>query len=97
MADGDTSTKVVSPDVPQPPAPGPAWFWLKDNSGKSSATLTFATVSFFVTTAAYALSTVQTVGGVSLRPFDPSSCAAYLGTTFALYFGRRFTDAKFGA
>lgn len=78
------------------PVPATSWFWLKDNAGKSSATLTFATVSFVVTTAVFALSTVQSIGGFSFRAFDPSSCAAYLGTTFALYFGRRFTDAKFG-
>lgn len=78
------------------PAPAPSWFWLKDNAGKSSATLTFATVSFGVTTAVFALSAIQSIGGFSFRAFDPSSCAAYLGTTFALYFGRRFTDAKFG-
>ena len=79
-----------------PPAPAPAWFWLKDTTGKPSATLTFATVSFFVTTAVYGLSSVQSIGQISFRAFDAAGCAAYLGTTFALYFGRRFTGAKFG-
>lgn len=90
MADQDQA-QTVSVD---PPAS--AWFWLKDSKGQASATLTFAAVSFFVTTVVYGLSAIQSIGQFSFRSFDAAGCGAYLGTTFALYFGRRFTDAKFG-
>lgn len=73
----------------------PAWYWIKDSRGYGSVTCTMVFVSFWVTTLAYALSIIDRVGPVSIRPFDVSACGAYFIPIMTLYFGRKFTEAKF--
>lgn len=75
----------------------PAWYWIKDSNGYGSVTVTLVFVSFWVTTAAYVLSIFEKVGTFQVRPFDVAACSAYLGPILAVYFGRKWTDAKFGA
>lgn len=73
----------------------PSWFWIKNTQGEASATITFLTVAFIVTTASYVLSMFENIGTVSLRPFDSAACSAYLIPLLTAYLGRRWTDAKF--
>ncbi len=72
-----------------------SWLWIRDSKGSGSVTVTFVTVAFFVTTLAYILSIVEKVGPVSVRPFDVAACSSYFIPLLTLYFGRRWTDAKF--
>lgn len=94
MADDTTDKNDVTMTDPVPPAPGR--LWLKDSRGFSSASLTFATVAFWVTVLAYVLSIIQKIGPVEFRPFDTAACSALLLPSLMLYFGRKFTDTKFG-
>ncbi len=75
------------------------WFWMKDSSGKASASLTFAALSFMVITLWILLSIFETIqfGEKSIITRPPPSegiILAYLGTTFSLYFGRRYSVDK---
>ena len=79
---------------PQKTKPQPAWFWIRATDGKPSMSATFATVSFVTTTLIYVASVFEKIGPLTIRPFDPAVCAAYLMPTLILYFGRRATDAK---
>lgn len=78
------------------PVPANAWFWMKDSSGKPSASVTFATVSFYVTTVLYILAAFESLGPIKMRAFDVAACAAYFVPSLMLYFGRRFTELKLG-
>ncbi len=73
----------------------PAWYWIKDSKGYGSVTVTFLFIAFWVTTTAYVMSIVDHVGPVSIRPFDVAACSAYFIPLLTLYFGRKFTEAKF--
>ena len=75
--------------------PTPSWMWIKDSQGNPSASLTFLTIAFWVTTVSFVASILTKAGTVEFRPFDAGACAAYLTPLLTLYFGRRFTDAKF--
>lgn len=71
------------------------WYWMKGSDGNASVTTTFVTVAFWVTTLSYVASMFESAFGVSFRAFDPAACAAYFTPLAALYFGRRFTEAKY--
>lgn len=73
----------------------PSWFWIKNSKGEASATITFLTIAFSVTTVAYIASIFETIGTVVIRPFDSGACSAYLIPLLTTYMGRRWTDAKF--
>ena len=75
--------------------PHPGWMWIKDSTGAASASLTFATVAFWVTTITFFLSIIQKVGPFEFREFDSGACAAFLVPTLGLYFSRRYTISKF--
>lgn len=92
MADETNST----PAPLDPTTVKPAWYWIKDSAGYGSVTVTLVFVAFWVTTAAYILSLFEKIGNVQLRHFDVAACSAYLGPILAVYFGRKWTDAKFG-
>ncbi len=77
--------------------PKSSWLWLKDSNGNASATVTFATIAFWVTTLAYLMSIVEKIGPLEVRPFDVAACGSYLIPILGLYFGRRWTDAKLGS
>lgn len=70
------------------------WYWIKNSSGKSSASVTFAFVSFWVTTLLYILSSIKSCDGVEFREFDSTAVGAYLIPILTLYFGRRWTETK---
>lgn len=98
-----TSGPVVV-NLPQPPAPPPlfeiekpkvSWIWLKDSDGKPSVSVTFAFVAFWVTTLTYLISTVEKIGNFEIRAFDVAACSTYMVPILGLYFGRRYTTAKF--
>jgi len=72
-----------------------SWLWIKNDKGKASVTVTFATVSFWLTSIIYVLSAFESIGPVSMRAFDSVACASYFVPVMTLYFGRKFTDAKF--
>lgn len=91
-------TPVLTPENDGDPATvKPAWYWIKDANGFGSVTVTMVFVSFWVTTLAYIASLVDHVGNVSIRPFDVAACGTYFIPILGLYFGRKFTDAKFNA
>ena len=72
-----------------------SWLWIKDSKGFGSVTVTFTTIAFWVTTLAYVMSIVEKIGPVAIRPFDVAACSAYFIPVLTLYFGRKFTEAKF--
>lgn len=102
---GPTDLPAVNPNPPPtdvtsdpvPDKPKASWIWLKDSAGFPSVTVTMLTVSFWVTTILYCLSQFQSIGPVQFRAFDVGACGAYFGSILALYFGRRFTEAKYAA
>lgn len=71
-----------------------SWVWIRATDGKPSMSATFATVAFVATTALYIATSFDKIGPFTMRPFDPTVCAAYLMPVLMLYFGRRATDAK---
>ena len=73
----------------------PSWFWIKNSKGEASATITFVTIAFCVTTIAYIAAMFEKIGSVTIRPFDAGACSAYLIPLLTTYMGRRWTDAKF--
>jgi len=75
--------------------PKAGWLWVKDTTGYPSVSVTLVAVSFWVTTLMYIVSAVEKIGSVSIRPFDVGAAGVYFTPILALYFGRRFTDAKF--
>lgn len=69
-------------------------FWLNDTSGNPSMSATFATISFFITSAIYVASIFEKIGPLTIRPFDSGAASAYLIPSLGLYFGRRWTDSS---
>lgn len=67
-------------------------FWIKDTTGSPSASLTFATIGFFVVTLWLVVSIVSKIGHIDIRQFDGGGAMGYLTPLLALYFGRRWTD-----
>jgi hypothetical protein len=86
--------KKIVRQRPEPP-PSPSWFWIKNSKGEASASVTFLTLSFVVTTFAYVASIFEHIGPLAVRQFDAGACGAYFIPLLTLYFGRRWTDAKF--
>lgn len=72
-----------------------SWFWIRDTRGYGSVTVTFTTIAFVVTTLAYVLSIFSKIGPLEIRQFDVAACSAYFIPVLTLYFGRKFTEAKF--
>ena len=84
----DTSSSSVE-------RPKPSWFWMKNSSGEASVSVTFLTIAFVVTTFSYVASMFETLGPLPVRPFDTGACSTYFIPLLTLYFGRKWTDAKF--
>lgn len=72
--------------------PKPYWFWMKNSKGEASASLTFMSIAFTVTTLLYVASAFESIGSISLRQFDVAAASVYFIPLLTLYFGRRFTD-----
>lgn len=91
------SPNPAGPDDDDDPSTVKAqWYWIKDSRGYGSVTVTFTTIAFWITSVAYALSIVDHVGPVSIRPFDVAACSAYFIPILTLYFGRKWTEARMG-
>lgn len=73
----------------------PKW-WMTNDKGKRSVSVTFATVSFVITTMVYLAAAFEKIGPLTMRPFDVGACMAYFLPALSLYFGRRLTDTKYG-
>ena len=71
------------------------WWWMRNDKGSQSVSVTFAAVSFLVTTLVYLGSAFEKIGPVVFRHFDVSAAMTYFIPTLSLYFGRRLTDAKY--
>ena len=74
-----------------------SWLWVKNSDGNTSVTTTFALIAFLVTTLAYVLAIFETIGPLTIRPFDASACAAFFVPLLTLYGTRRYTEAKFAS
>jgi hypothetical protein len=78
---------------------GSVSFWVKNTKNKEDAMLTFATISFAVTTFCFLLSAIGHISfgsfSVDFPLMDPSLMTAYLGATFSAYVARRWTDKKY--
>lgn len=68
--------------------------WMKDTSGKPSASLTLAFIGFVVVTLWLVVSIIAKIGHLEIRAFDGTQASMYLVPLLALYFGRRYTDGK---
>jgi len=77
--------------------PKPSWFWMKNSAGEASVSVTFLSIAFLVTTFGYVASIFEHIGSLSVRQFDAGACSAYFIPLLTLYFGRRWTDAKFSS
>lgn len=75
-------------------ARAPSRVWVRDTSGRPSASLTLVVVAFVVVTLAYACGMIGQIGSVTFRPFDPTVVGAYLVPILTLYFGRRMVGSK---
>ena len=84
----------MSDEIKKKEKPKPSALWIIGTDGKPSVSATFATVAFVTTTLVYIASAFEKLGPVTVRPFDPAVCAAYLTPILALYFGRRQTESK---
>lgn len=93
MAD-ETPKTDSNPDISEVK---PTWYWVKDAKGYGSVTATLVFVSFWATTLAYIASIVQTVGLITVRPFDVAASGAYFGLCLVTYTARKYTDAKYSA
>lgn len=71
------------------------WWWMRNDKGSQSVSVTFATVSFIVTTLIYLGSAFEKIGPITFRSFDVSAASVYFIPALSLYFGRKFTDAKY--
>jgi len=85
--------KPVDPDVEKGNVV--PWWWMRNDKGRKSVSVTFATMSFIVTTLVYLAATFEKIGPISFRAFDVGACMAYFLPALSLYFGRRLTDAKY--
>lgn len=90
MAKNNVVNNVVNQKTKKAP-----WWWMRNDKGSQSASLTFATVSFVVTTLVYLGSAFEKIGSITFRSFDVSATATYFIPVLSLYFGRRLTDAKY--
>ena len=96
MSEQDEKTTLSElDDEPKEHKVKDTWFWIRDSSGHGSVTVTFVTVAFWVTTFAYLLSLVENIGPLVVRPFDVAACSTYFVPLLTLYFGRKYTEAKF--
>lgn len=84
--------KEINPNTSPKVTPG--WYWIRDAAGYKSVTTTLVFVSFWVTTIAYVLSMFDKIGPVTIRQFDVGACASFFTPILALYFSRKYTDAK---
>lgn len=71
------------------------WWWMKNDKGAQSVSVTFSAVSFVVTTLIYLGSAFEKIGPLTFRPFDVSAAMTYFIPALSLYFGRKLTDAKY--
>ena len=71
------------------------WWWMRNDKGSQSVSVTFAAVSFLVTTVIYLGSAFEKIGPIAFRHFDVSAAMTYFIPTLSLYFGRKLTDAKY--
>jgi hypothetical protein len=77
--------------------PTASWFWIKSSDGQASVSTTFLTIAFAATTLSYVTSMFDRIGPLTPRPFDTGACSAYFIPLLTLYFGRRWTNAKFSS
>jgi hypothetical protein len=71
------------------------WWWMRNDKGSQSVSVTFATVSFMITTLIYLGSAFEKIGTVTFRHFDVSAAMIYFIPAISLYFGRKLTDAMY--
>lgn len=82
--------------------PKKSWFWIKNSSGESSASITFLFVAFWVTTAMFILGHIGSVQigddiNLQFNNFDSTAAAVYYIPLMMLYFKRReFESTKPG-
>jgi hypothetical protein len=99
MADENTDPKVEieekAPDtIPAPETVPDSWFWIRNDKGKGSVTVTFLTIAFLATTLWFVASMFESLGPVKMRPIDEGAVTVYFIPLLTLYFGRRWTDAN---
>lgn len=70
-----------------------SWLWITDDHGKGNVPVTLLFVAFWASTIAYVVSIFEHIGPFTMRPFDATACAAYLGSIIALYLGHKGVDA----
>jgi len=70
------------------------WYLISDAKGDKSVSVTITLLAFYATMFAYLMSMFEQIGPLHIRSFDVAACASFFSPTLALYFGRRYTDAK---
>lgn len=67
---------------------------LKQSDGKPSASFTMVFLAFNAVLIWLLLSIFEGIGPIKSRPFDAGQAMTFFSPLAALYFGRRFTNAK---
>lgn len=100
MADEEATDPIVeskeTPDtIPAGPETVPdTWFWVRNDKGKGSVTVTFLSIAFLATTLWFVASMFESLGPVHIRPIDTGAVSVYFIPILGLYFGRRWTDTN---
>lgn len=68
--------------------------YLKNSNGEKSLSATMVIVTFIVCMGWMIVGVFEEPFGVKVRPFSETAALAMLGTTCALYFGRKKTDLE---
>ncbi len=73
--------------------PKKSWFWIKNSDGRASATLTFLSIAFVVTTLVFVLGHIGQISfgefSISFNQFDATAASVYYLPLMMLYFKRR--------
>jgi len=99
LTENSLNVQQISPpqtNIPGPEVPQAAWYWLKDSAGHPSITVTMMTVSFWITAIVYVASIFQKIGPFEIREFNVGATSSFFIPILTLYFGRRWTESKYG-
>jgi hypothetical protein len=67
---------------------------LRQSDGKQSISYTMMVIGFVIVSLWLVVSIVETAFGIPIREFDSGQAMAYFTPLCALYFSRRYTDAR---
>ena len=91
----DSSSTSTTLETPREPVVKGAWYLIKDAKGYGSVSVTLVMIAFWLVSFAYLTSVIDHIGPIKFKTFDVAAATAYFTPILAVYFGRRWTDAKY--